>query len=80
MAEYILTYEVAGGRTVTCPQCGHQHFDEGHALLNTRGFTFFNLDWANRGATVLTCRQCGRIEWFKDRPKVVQRSPLSSKT
>lgn len=56
-------YEVAG-REVTCSHCGGSDFDESEAQLNTAGLTFFNLDWANRTAAVLVCRQCGHLEWF----------------
>jgi predicted nucleic-acid-binding Zn-ribbon protein len=57
------------GKSVICPQCGHNEFDQGSILLNTPGMTFFGLDWANRTATVLSCRQCGRIEWFMRPPE-----------
>lgn len=76
MADYIITYEVKG-RLVTCPQCGHEHFSEGSAQLNTAGMTFLGLDWADRSATILICKQCGRIEWYMQRPTVIRRSPLS---
>lgn len=56
-------YERAG-RRVTCSHCGGTEFDESRAQLNTAGLTFLDLDWANRNATVLVCRQCGHIEWF----------------
>lgn len=58
-------YEVAG-RTVTCPHCGGETFDERSALLNTAGLTFLDLDWANRQAVLLVCAACGRIQWFLD--------------
>ena len=76
MAEYLISYE-AEGKTVTCPHCGNIHFSEGTAMLNTPGLTFIGLDWANRSATVLICKQCSRIEWFLKKPKVIRRSPLS---
>ena len=40
------------GKNVSCPICGHDRFLSRDALLNTRGMTFFNLDWANKKATV----------------------------
>ena len=58
-----------GGKPIVCPQCGHNQFDQAAVLLNTPGMTFFNLDWANRTATVLSCRQCGRIEWYLQQPE-----------
>lgn len=76
MAEYIVTYE-AHGKLVVCPHCQHDGFTQGQALLNTPGLTFLGLDWANRSATILICKQCGHIEWFMKQPKVIQRSPLS---
>jgi predicted nucleic-acid-binding Zn-ribbon protein len=57
------------GKTIVCPHCGHSEFDQESILLNTPGMTFFGLDWANRTATVLSCRQCGRIEWFLRQPE-----------
>lgn len=58
-----------GGKAIVCPQCGHNQFDLTLALLNTPGMTFFNLDWANRTATLLSCKQCGRIEWYLRQPE-----------
>lgn len=52
------------GIPVRCSHCDHTEFDAREVLLNTRAATFFNLDWANRGATVLTCRRCTHLEWF----------------
>jgi uncharacterized protein len=61
-------YTVAG-RAVSCVHCRHDRFVEGRAQLNTAGMTFFNLDWANRNAAILTCTACGRIEWFLADPE-----------
>ncbi len=63
-------YTVAG-KAVTCLHCSHGRFVEGRAQLNTAGFTFFNLDWANRTAATLTCTSCGRIEWYLTDPEEV---------
>ena len=60
---------VVAGKAVSCSHCGHDHFVEGSAQLNTAGLTFFNLDWANRSAATLTCTACGRIEWFLSDPE-----------
>ena len=54
----------AAGKPVRCPHCGGTEFDRKDVLMNTRGATFFNLDWLNRKAVALTCRQCSRIEWY----------------
>ncbi len=61
------SYQLAG-RAIRCPHCGHNQFDQATALLNTPGMTFFGLDWANRTASLLSCRQCGRIEWYLQAP------------
>lgn len=76
MAEYIVTYEKLG-KPVLCSHCQHDQFTQREAQLNTAGMTFFGLDWANRSATVLVCKQCSHLEWFLDAPKAIQRSPLS---
>jgi predicted nucleic-acid-binding Zn-ribbon protein len=56
-------------KPVRCPHCGGETFEEGSALLNTRGLTFLNLDWANRDATTLVCTECGKVEWFLRTPE-----------
>ena len=61
-------YSVAG-KPVRCAHCGHDHFVEGRAQLNTAGLSFLNLDWANRSAATLACTSCGRIEWFLSDPE-----------
>ena len=58
-----------GGKQVRCPHCGGAEFESREVLLNTRGATLVNLDWLNRGATVLTCKACSRIEWFNEAPE-----------
>lgn len=57
------------GKPVQCPHCGHAEFEQRKVLLNTRGVTFFNFDWLNKGATALTCQKCSRIEWFANEPQ-----------
>ncbi len=64
------TFQIQG-RQIVCPHCGNSRFDLASALLNTPGMTFFGLDWANRTASVLCCRQCGRIEWFLRPPETI---------
>lgn len=61
-------------KVVICPHCGHDEFAEGDAQLNTSGMTFLGLDWANKSAYTLMCSECGRIEWFGQRPERVGRS------
>jgi hypothetical protein len=56
------------GRDIRCVHCGGDSFALRTALLNTPGMTFFDLDWANRTATVLVCAQCSRLEWFLQAP------------
>jgi predicted nucleic-acid-binding Zn-ribbon protein len=65
------SYQIEG-KPIVCPQCGHNQYDQGVALLNTPGMTFFDLDWANRTATILSCRRCSRIEWFLKQPEEVK--------
>jgi uncharacterized protein len=61
----------AQGKTIQCPHCGNDQFGMGSALLNTAGLTFFNLDWANRQATILTCTTCSHIMWFLRQPEIL---------
>ena len=28
-----------------------------------------NLEWLNKGATILSCKKCSRIEWFNAPPE-----------
>jgi uncharacterized protein len=56
------------GKKIVCPNCEGDIFAEGTAQLNTAGMTFLNLDWANKSATTLACKECGRILWFMIRP------------
>jgi len=62
-------------RPLRCPHCSGTKFFPGSALVNTRGATLFGLDWANAGATVLICAECGRMEWFADDADVVEGEP-----
>jgi UDP-2,3-diacylglucosamine pyrophosphatase LpxH len=57
-------YKSDAGIEITCLHCGHDHFQRRKALLNTRGMTFFDLEWLNQSATTLMCVQCGLIHWF----------------
>jgi predicted nucleic-acid-binding Zn-ribbon protein len=57
-------YNSRAGLQITCPHCKNDRFLESKALLNTRGMTFFNLDWLNDDACILICKRCGNISWF----------------
>ena len=59
----------AGGKALRCPHCGHDRFDSQSAVVNTRGLTFFGLDWLDTGATVLACTRCGLVQWFRTPPE-----------
>lgn len=54
----------ADGIDVTCVHCQYDRFEQGYAQLNTALASFFNLDFANRSATILTCSRCGYVHWF----------------
>jgi hypothetical protein len=57
------------GRDVRCPHCAHDLFEARDILLNTRGMTFFRLDWLNRSATALVCANCGLVQLFAASPQ-----------
>jgi len=57
-------YRSAADMEIVCQHCQHDHFEKGEALLNTRGLTFFDLDWLNGSAITLACTRCGFIHWF----------------
>ncbi|MGI9952628.1 hypothetical protein V3F56_09740 [Moorellaceae bacterium AZ2] len=57
-------YQSENGVQVICVHCKYEFFHKGNALLNTRGLTFFGLDWLNESATTLICSRCGYIHWF----------------
>ena len=57
-------YLIAGGRLIVCPICGHDRFHQQRTLMNTRAATFFNLDWADRGADTRICQRCTHVLWF----------------
>lgn len=58
----------AGNAKIVCPCCQNDTFDADYRQLNSRGATFFNLDWANRNATILICQRCTHISWFMQEP------------
>jgi len=49
---------------VKCIHCEHTKFQLGKALLNSRGLSFFDLDWLDASAIILICKRCGYIHWF----------------
>lgn len=59
----------AAGEKIACRHCANDRFTEQAVLLNTRGLTFFKLDWLNKGATALICSECGLIQWFAKAPR-----------
>ena len=67
----ISTYQLLG-KEINCQHCGGKEFDVSSALLNTAGMTFLKLDWANRSASVLACRNCGHVQWYLTAPEKVK--------
>jgi len=61
-------YQARAGK-VACPHCGNDQCSAQAVLLNTRGLTFFKLDWLNNKASALICSECGLIQWFAKSPK-----------
>ena len=57
---------LVAGDPVTCPHCGGTHFFSQSALLDSRGASLLNVDWACKGATVLICSRCGHVDWFAE--------------
>lgn len=58
-----------GNVPISCPCCRHDSFRKDYRQLNSRGATFFGIDWANRNAVILVCEQCSYISWFMDEPR-----------
>ena len=51
-------YELVGKR-ITCPHCGYEEFSITQEYINfIRGY-----------ASILTCINCGQIQWFNKRPQ-----------
>lgn len=57
-------YTTNNGEQIACLQCKNFFFYKGRALLNSRGATFFGLDWLDDAAVTLACTACGFIHWF----------------
>lgn len=49
---------------VWCQFCKGGEFDQREIKLNTAGFSLLGLDWANKAATGLVCRECGYVQMF----------------
>ncbi|SKA90397.1 hypothetical protein [Sporosarcina newyorkensis] len=62
----------AGNTHLVCPCCQNDKFDKDYRQLNTKGATLFGLEWENRDATILICRQCSYISWFMKEPEAVK--------
>ncbi|MED1951737.1 hypothetical protein [Brevibacillus centrosporus] len=63
-----MKYSALGVSIITCPCCQNDTFDKDYRQLNSRGATFFGLDWANKEASILICKRCSYILWFMDEP------------
>lgn len=62
----------AGGKIISCDHCEGQRFHEGQAQLNTAVLTFLDLDWANKTARTLFCKECSRVQWYAKRPARIE--------
>jgi hypothetical protein len=62
-AKHAAPTQVAGV-DLRCQICQHDSFFERKGQLNTRGLTFFRLDWINPAARCVICANCGYIHWF----------------
>lgn len=51
---------------IKCPICGGRDFEKRRGVMDTRGASFFNMTWANRGSTELICRGCLYVMTFAD--------------
>ena len=52
------------GKSIPCPICGHDRFWTRKTLMDTRGASFFGLDWASSSAVNYVCNRCGHVLWF----------------
>jgi DNA-directed RNA polymerase subunit RPC12/RpoP len=60
----VATQLIVKGRSIRCPLCNHDQFWEKKVLLNSRGMTFFGLDWANKESQAMVCDDCGHVLFF----------------
>lgn len=56
------------GKPLVCPVCQNNYFRLKKVQLNTRLFSFLNVDWANKNATCFICEKCSFIFWFEQNP------------
>jgi uncharacterized protein with PIN domain len=58
----------AAGRIIVCRQCGGTRFFPSKAQLNTKDMTVLRLDFFDKSASTLRCKNCGFVYWFGKRP------------
>jgi RNase P subunit RPR2 len=58
----------AGGKLVSCNQCGTTQFQKSKAQLNTKEMTILRMDFFDKSAKTLQCKKCGHILWFGKSP------------
>lgn len=54
-----------------CQICQHNLFLYRTAQLNTKLYTFFDLEWLNKNAHILTCEKCTYLMWFNKKPDAI---------
>lgn len=54
-------------KAVVCPHCDGQESMEGRVVVRPALMPLLHLDWL-QSAYLLTCAECGRIEWFAIEP------------
>jgi len=52
------------GKRISCSHCGGAEFTSNQILLNTWLLSLLRIDWLDASATVLTCKNCGKLTWF----------------
>jgi hypothetical protein len=55
---------ILDGVLLKCSICQHDRFNSRRAMLNTKGATFFQVEWLNRNADCHVCDRCGFVHWF----------------
>jgi hypothetical protein len=55
---------ILDGEPLKCCVCQHARFRSRDAMLNTKGATFFQVEWLNRTANCYVCERCGFVHWF----------------
>lgn len=63
----IAEHFVKRGQKLECIICKGTKFWTRETLMNTKGMSFLNLDWANKTATNYICNQCGYVHWFMEK-------------